>query len=92
MRNTIKTLEECIADLKKLIPSHAKTTFINYKDIDLEVEFQDSYDNRFPEDGQTIYVHRVYCAGVNITGLFDVDKGRMRDDLIELYLENQENQ
>ena len=72
--------------------SRANTTYVNYMDVELEVEYEDTYDNRFPEDGQTIYVHIVYCAGVNITGLFDVDKGKMRDDLIELYLENQENQ
>lgn len=87
MRNTIKTLEECIADLKKLIPSHAKTTFINYKDIDLEVEFQDSYDNRFPEDGQYVYVLRVYVAGVDITELFEQEW--MQNELVEIYLKNQ---
>ena len=60
-------------------------------DVELEVEYEDTYDNRFPEDGQSIYVHRVYCAGVNITGLFDVDKGKMRDDLITKKTNSYEN-
>lgn len=67
--------------------SRANTTYVNYMGIELEVEYEDTYSNSFPEDGQTIYVHQVYCAGVNITGLFDVDKGQMRYDLIKLYLE-----
>ena len=84
----MKTLEECIADLKKLIPSHKNTTFINYKDIDLEVEFQDSYDNRFPEDGQYVYVLKVYVAGIDITELFEQEW--MQNELVEIYLKNQE--
>jgi hypothetical protein len=70
-----------------MIPSRENTTYINYMGVELEVEYEDTYNNRFPEDGQTIYVHQVYCAGVNITGLFDVDKGQMRYDLIKLYLD-----
>jgi hypothetical protein len=62
------------------------TTFINYMDVDLEVEFEDNWEY-LPEPFNILYVHRVYCGGINITGLFEVDKGQMKYDLIKIYLE-----
>lgn len=87
MKKTIKTLEECISDLKKLIPSHKNTRFVNFMGIDLEVEYEDTYNNRFPEDGQHIYINNVYIAGINVTVLFQ--ENWKQTELIDIYLKEQ---
>lgn len=86
METKVKMLNRSIEKLKDLLPSRKNTTYINFKDVDLEVEFDLNGDRRFPEDGFYCYINGIWINGIDVYTLLDT--GTNIQEIIDIHLNN----